>query len=196
MPGEQGGQLVGSVAGVHGVRHEGDHLLVPELGDLRHLAGVARPVAEQDQPVDPCAYEHQVGPGQFLVVEVGDRTDGDRGSGRCDGSTYQLGRPSGVAGAALVDDDHVHGHSVPAGGGGPTLAAVPTYDYRCGECGSVFDMRRPMAESSDPATCPNGHDGARRMLSVFAGVGASGSDRAAGPVSTGGCGGACACHPG
>ncbi|MBJ30393.1 MAG: FmdB family transcriptional regulator [Acidimicrobiaceae bacterium] len=75
---------------------------------------------------------------------------------------------------------------------------MPTYDYRCGVCDEVFELRRPMAESSDPATCPGGHDGARRMLSVFAAVGSStGSDPA--PMSSGppmGCGGACACHPG
>ncbi|MCH2437732.1 MAG: zinc ribbon domain-containing protein [Acidimicrobiales bacterium] len=73
---------------------------------------------------------------------------------------------------------------------------MPTYDYRCGVCEVVFERRRPMAESSDPATCPDGHDGARRVLSVFAAVGGSVPDRSAAPMGAGGCGGACACHPG
>ena len=64
------------------------------------------------------------------------------------------------------------------------------YEYRCRTCDTVFDARRPMSESSDPATCPDGHDGAVRLLSVFAAVGASTSGgRAAAPMpSGGGCG--------
>ncbi|MBH02329.1 MAG: FmdB family transcriptional regulator [Acidimicrobiaceae bacterium] len=75
---------------------------------------------------------------------------------------------------------------------------MPTYDYRCGVCDAVFEMRRPMAESSEPATCPDGHEGARRMLSVFAAVGAGSTPGQGGsaPAPAMGCGGACACHPG
>jgi putative FmdB family regulatory protein len=80
-----------------------------------------------------------------------------------------------------------------------TLAAMPLYDYRCVVCDTTFESRRPMAESGEPATCPNGHDGARRLLSVFASVGATDAAPApslpAGPMG-GGCGGACACRPG
>jgi putative FmdB family regulatory protein len=72
---------------------------------------------------------------------------------------------------------------------------MPLYDYRCGECDEVFEVRRPMAESSEPATCPAGHPGARRMLSVFAAVGGP-STAPVPPPTGGGCGGHCACHPG
>ena len=72
---------------------------------------------------------------------------------------------------------------------------MPLYEFKCRECDDTFEVRRPMSEASSPATCPQGHDGAVRLLSVFASVGASG---AAAPVpasrpSGGGCGGACAC---
>ena len=53
-----------------------------------------------------------------------------------------------------------------------------------------------MSEASSPATCPQGHDGAVRLLSVFASVGGSGANApapAATPRPAGGCGGACAC---
>lgn len=52
-----------------------------------------------------------------------------------------------------------------------------------------------MSEAGDPATCPQGHPDAVRLLSVFASTGASVG--AAGPTPApragGGCGGACAC---
>ena len=55
---------------------------------------------------------------------------------------------------------------------------MPLYDFRCKTCETTFEVRRPMAEASDPATCPQGHENAVRLLSVFASVGASsGSDR-------------------
>ncbi|GIU88724.1 MAG: hypothetical protein KatS3mg009_3239 [Acidimicrobiia bacterium] len=70
---------------------------------------------------------------------------------------------------------------------------MPTYEYRCTTCGEVFERRRPMAESAEPATCPAGHPGARRLLSVFATVSGEPSAPAA-PAAP--CGAACACHPG
>jgi putative FmdB family regulatory protein len=72
---------------------------------------------------------------------------------------------------------------------------MPLYEFKCKECDDTFEVRRPMSEASDPATCPQGHDGAVRMLSVFASVGASGASApaAASRPSGGGCGGACAC---
>ena len=48
---------------------------------------------------------------------------------------------------------------------------MPVYEYRCRTCDDVFEVRRPMSESSEPATCPDGHPGAVRLLSVFASVG-------------------------
>ena len=72
---------------------------------------------------------------------------------------------------------------------------MPLYEFRCRVCDDVFEERRPMSEASAPATCPQGHDGAVRLLSVFASVGASGSPApsAAAPRPAGGCGDAYAC---
>ncbi len=73
--------------------------------------------------------------------------------------------------------------------------AMPLYEFKCKECDDTFEVRRPMSEASDPATCPQGHDGAVRLLSVFASVGASsGGAPAPAPKAGGhGCGGGCAC---
>jgi putative FmdB family regulatory protein len=75
---------------------------------------------------------------------------------------------------------------------------VPLYEYRCRTCETTFEARRPMAESSEPTTCPEGHPGAVRLLSVFASVGSSGAPSGAGAPSQmpmgGGCGAACGCH--
>ena len=53
----------------------------------------------------------------------------------------------------------------------------------------------PVAEASDPATCPQGHENAVRLLSVFASVGASSGSAAPAPAprSGGGCGSGCGC---
>lgn len=68
---------------------------------------------------------------------------------------------------------------------------MPLYEFKCRTCGNVFEERRPMAEAGDPATCPDGHDNAVRLLSVFASVG--GASATAAPAPTGGscCGGGC-----
>jgi putative FmdB family regulatory protein len=80
---------------------------------------------------------------------------------------------------------------------------MPLYDYRCTTCDTVYEARRRMAEADRPVVCPQGHTGAVRLLPVFATVGAS--DRSGPPMPdgglcgapvAGGCGGACACHPG
>ncbi len=79
------------------------------------------------------------------------------------------------------------------------MAAVPTYEYRCATCDETFELKRPMAESGDPASCPAGHPGARRLLSVFAAVtgGSAGPAPSGPPMGMGApCGAACACHPG
>jgi len=73
---------------------------------------------------------------------------------------------------------------------------MPLYEYRCPECDTTFDARRPMAEASDPIDCPNGHVGSRRLLSVFASTGvasAAGSAPTSAPRPSGGgcCGGMC-----
>lgn len=74
---------------------------------------------------------------------------------------------------------------------------MPTYEYRCPECDTSFEVRRPMSESSDPVDCPNGHVGARRLLSVFASVGGAAPSAPASnpaPRASHGCGGGmCGC---
>ena len=75
------------------------------------------------------------------------------------------------------------------------MTTMPLYEFRCRTCDDTFEVRRPMSQASDPATCPQGHDDAVRLLSVFANVGggAAPSPSAASPRPAGGCGGACAC---
>ena len=66
---------------------------------------------------------------------------------------------------------------------------MPVYEYRCNECDDIFELRRPAAESSAAALCPEGHSGARRVLSVFSSPGRS----TATTMPSGGCGPGCAC---
>ncbi|MFJ6945328.1 FmdB family zinc ribbon protein, partial [Streptomyces wuyuanensis] len=33
---------------------------------------------------------------------------------------------------------------------------MPRYEYRCRTCDNTFELSRPMAESSAPASCPAG----------------------------------------
>lgn len=75
---------------------------------------------------------------------------------------------------------------------------VPTYEYRCRTCDTVFELRRAMAEADEPAGCPDGHHDAVRLLSVFASVSSSSPSGGATPsgAPAGPCGGACACYPG
>ena len=73
---------------------------------------------------------------------------------------------------------------------------MPLYEFKCRTCDDTFEVRRPMSEAGDPATCPQGHDGAVRLLSVFASVGAQRRLRPGclPPRATGGgCGGGCGC---
>jgi len=73
---------------------------------------------------------------------------------------------------------------------------VALYEYRCSTCGITYERRRAMADADAPVTCPNGHAGALRLLTVFATVGASQEPGGCGDPVAGGCGGGCACHPG
>ncbi len=47
---------------------------------------------------------------------------------------------------------------------------MPLYEYYCPECQTRFELLRSMSRSNDPASCPNGHEGAQRVLSVFSSV--------------------------
>jgi putative FmdB family regulatory protein len=74
---------------------------------------------------------------------------------------------------------------------------MPLYEYRCQTCEARYEERRPMADADAPATCPEGHVGAVRLLPVFATTGFAAqpaSGGACGAPVAGGCGGACACH--
>ncbi|MER5981575.1 zinc ribbon domain-containing protein [Streptomyces sp. NPDC079020] len=70
---------------------------------------------------------------------------------------------------------------------------MPRYEFRCRTCGDTFELSRPMAESSDPAACPAGHDDTVKLLSAVA-VGGSAAPSASGGGGGGGggcCGGGC-----
>ncbi|MFE5735437.1 zinc ribbon domain-containing protein, partial [Streptomyces sp. NPDC056528] len=53
---------------------------------------------------------------------------------------------------------------------------MPRYEYRCRTCGDTFELSRPMAESSDPAACPAGHDDTVKLLSAVAVGGSAAAD--------------------
>ncbi|EGX58252.1 hypothetical protein SZN_18677 [Streptomyces zinciresistens K42] len=67
---------------------------------------------------------------------------------------------------------------------------MPRYEYRCRECGDTFELNRPMAQSSAPASCPAGHDDTVKLLSAVA-VGGTASAPAAPSAGGGGGGGCC-----
>ncbi|MFG3303728.1 zinc ribbon domain-containing protein [Streptomyces wuyuanensis] len=70
---------------------------------------------------------------------------------------------------------------------------MPRYEYRCRTCDNTFELSRPMAESSAPASCPAGHDDTVKLLSAVA-VGGTGTGSAPAPSAGGGggcCGGGC-----
>ncbi|GHD92598.1 FmdB family zinc ribbon protein [Streptomyces naganishii] len=67
---------------------------------------------------------------------------------------------------------------------------MPRYEYRCRSCGDTFELSRPMAESSAPATCPAGHDDTVKLLSTVA-VGGSASAPSSAPRGASGGGGGC-----
>ncbi|MFF5502009.1 zinc ribbon domain-containing protein [Streptomyces roseolus] len=68
---------------------------------------------------------------------------------------------------------------------------MPRYEYRCRTCGDTFELSRPMAESSDPAACPAGHDDTVKLLSAVAVGGSAASSSAPAPSGGGGGGGCC-----
>lgn len=70
---------------------------------------------------------------------------------------------------------------------------MPRYEYRCRPCGETFELSRPMAESSDPASCPAGHEDTVKLLSTVAVGGSASPAPAAAPAGGGGgcCGGGC-----
>ena len=68
------------------------------------------------------------------------------------------------------------------------------YEFRCRACGDTFEVERPMAESSAPATCPAGHDDTVKLISAVAvnvGGRTGGSAAPQGGGGGGCCGGGC-----
>ncbi|MFF4078380.1 zinc ribbon domain-containing protein [Streptomyces sp. NPDC001777] len=68
---------------------------------------------------------------------------------------------------------------------------MPRYEYRCRSCGDTFELSRPMAQSSDPASCPAGHEDTVKLLSTVAVGGSSAKSAPAAPSAGGGGGGCC-----
>ncbi|MFF6774613.1 zinc ribbon domain-containing protein [Streptomyces sp. NPDC012637] len=68
---------------------------------------------------------------------------------------------------------------------------MPRYEYRCRTCGDTFELSRPMAESSDPAACPAGHDDTVKLLSAVAVGGTKAAPASGGGGGGGCCGGGC-----
>ncbi|MGW4648007.1 FmdB family zinc ribbon protein [Kitasatospora sp. NPDC004289] len=70
---------------------------------------------------------------------------------------------------------------------------MPRYDFRCRSCGDTFELSRPMAQASDPAVCPQGHQDTVKLLSAVAVTGASGGGSPQQSAGGGGgcCGGGC-----
>lgn len=48
---------------------------------------------------------------------------------------------------------------------------MPRYDFHCRDCHTTFELTRPMAQSSDPATCPDGHGDTVKLLNTVAMIG-------------------------
>jgi putative FmdB family regulatory protein len=78
----------------------------------------------------------------------------------------------------------------------PYDAGMARYDFRCRTCDSLFEVERPMSQSSEPAYCPDGHADTVKLLSKISVLAGATPGRAPAPSpmpSGGGCGGACAC---
>ncbi|MFD8944321.1 FmdB family zinc ribbon protein [Streptomyces californicus] len=68
---------------------------------------------------------------------------------------------------------------------------MPRYEFRCRTCGDTFEVSRPMARSSDPASCPAGHDDTVPGGPGGAGGGPAGPAPAPPGGAAGGGGGCC-----
>jgi putative FmdB family regulatory protein len=51
---------------------------------------------------------------------------------------------------------------------------MPIYEYLCEKCSTTFEMLRPMSRADETTSCPDGHPGAKRRLSLFARPASSG----------------------
>lgn len=77
---------------------------------------------------------------------------------------------------------------------------MPWYDYRCNECGEVFEVKRSFARSGEPASCPTCYSRVTQKLLATTYVLGLQSTAESMPVPMarkggGGCGcGACSCN--
>lgn len=44
---------------------------------------------------------------------------------------------------------------------------MPLYEYHCPVCDVKFEKIRSWSQADDPITCPNGHEGAKRLRGTF-----------------------------
>ena len=65
---------------------------------------------------------------------------------------------------------------------------MAAYDYRCAECGVVFEVRRPVTADARDARCPDGHAEVTRLWSAVA---LSSGAPSPTPAASGCCGGGC-----
>ena len=63
---------------------------------------------------------------------------------------------------------------------------MPLYEYFCRRCEAKFELLRSMSRSEEPATCPEGHERAARVLSVFSSF-SKGADGMNSPVGGSAC---------
>jgi putative FmdB family regulatory protein len=68
---------------------------------------------------------------------------------------------------------------------------MPRYEYRCRTCGDTFEVNRPMAQSSAPASCPAGHEDTVKLLSAVAVGGVKAAPAPTPGNGAGGGGGGC-----
>ena len=61
---------------------------------------------------------------------------------------------------------------------------MPIYEFRCRQCGHVFEMRLESRQSSKPQTCPAcGETDVDRLWSTFSTGGSTGGDCGTGGVA-------------
>lgn len=65
---------------------------------------------------------------------------------------------------------------------------MPMYEYFCKTCDSTFELLQPMEKMKVETECPEGHVGARKVLSVFASVTKPDHCMSRSPLPSSGCG--------
>ena len=44
---------------------------------------------------------------------------------------------------------------------------MPVYDFRCPSCEARFEVQRSIADFDEPTSCPQGHEGAVRVITTW-----------------------------